>query len=263
MSYPRNALTRRDDKANTESEEMTEKTTAQAAAESAKTATAAVSAETAETTAADARRRHSRVTVALLALVLFMGGASFASVPLYRLFCQVTGYGGTPTSKNAAETVAVSVAETAAGEIVPVTVRFNADVARDLNWTFAPTERSVRITPGEVKKTLYSAHNNGARDVVGQATFNVTPAKVGKYFHKVHCFCFEEQPLRAGADALLDVQYFVDPEMLRDPTTSEVRTITLSYTFHYLEDMPPSAADVADAAAHDHSDHDHTLVKTE
>ena len=248
-------------------EDTTEKTTARAAAESAKTATAAVSAETAETTAADARacqrRRHSRVTVALLALVLFMGGASFASVPLYRLFCQVTGYGGTPTSKNAAETVAV--AETAAGEIVPVTVRFNADVARDLNWTFAPTERSVRITPGEVKKTLYSARNNGARDVVGQATFNVTPAKVGKYFHKVHCFCFEEQPLRAGADALLDVQYFVDPEMLRDPTTSEVRTITLSYTFHYLEDMPPSAADVAahDHAAHDHSDHDHTLVKTE
>ncbi|MDA8010057.1 MAG: cytochrome c oxidase assembly protein, partial [Alphaproteobacteria bacterium] len=189
---------------------------------------------------------------------------SFASVPLYRLFCQVTGYGGTPTSKNAAETVAAA-ADSAAGEIVPVTVRFNADVARDLNWTFAPTERSVRITPGEVKKTLYSARNNGARDVVGQATFNVTPAKVGKYFHKVHCFCFEEQPLRAGADALLDVQYFVDPEMLRDPTTSEVRTITLSYTFHYLEDMPPSAADVAahDHAAHDHSDHDHTLVKTE
>ncbi|MGR4000964.1 MAG: cytochrome c oxidase assembly protein [Alphaproteobacteria bacterium] len=199
-------------------------------------------------------QKNGRVVVALVVVVLFMGGVSLASVPIYRAFCQVTGYGGTPATNAPLEITSATSDIAPDAAATRITVRFNADVARDLNWTFAPLERSVQVVPGEIKEALYTARNTGQSDVVGQATFNVTPAKVGKYFHKVQCFCFNEQPLAVGDDATFDVQYFVDPQMLQDPTTQEVRTITLSYTFHYLEDMTASTPE-HDHASHDHNDH--------
>ena len=194
--------------------------------------------------------RNRRLVIWLVSGACGMLLLSYASVPLYRVFCQVTGYGGTPSR---VETVAKT--DSVDSAILPsLTVRFNADIANDLAWEFAPEKRRMEVRPGEPYLAWFAATNTGSQGVVGQATFNVTPAKVGKYFHKVQCFCFNEQPLQAGESARLDVQFFVDPQLLRDPETSEVRTITLSYTFHHYEDLPSHTA-VAGESKAAHSEH--------
>lgn len=157
-----------------------------------------------------------------IAVIAVMIGLTAAAVPLYDLFCRVTGYGGTTQR---AETLPGSTAETT------VTVYFNADVARDLPWRFQPMQRRVEIRPGEQGLAFYEAENRSNQPVVGMATFNVTPHKVGIYFHKIACFCFEQQTLEPGERVEMPVSFFVDPAMLEDPATREVRQITLSYTF--------------------------------
>jgi cytochrome c oxidase assembly protein subunit 11 len=155
-------------------------------------------------------------------LVFGMVGLSFAAVPLYRLFCQVTGFGGT-----------TQVAETApavAGQRL-FKVRFNADVQPDLPWRFQPEQREVTLRVGEPGLAFYRAENLSERAVTGSATFNVTPLKAGQYFTKVQCFCFDEQKLAPGETAQLGVSFFVDPAILEDRNLDEVTTITLSYTF--------------------------------
>ena len=115
-------------------------------------------------------------------------------------------------------------------------MRFNADVARDLPWRFTPVERAVSVRLGEQHLAFYRAHNGGDRPIAGTATFNVTPFKAGAYFTKIACFCFEEQVLLAGETVDMPVSFYVDPAILEDPATRDIRAITLSYTFFALED---------------------------
>ena len=181
-------------------------------------------------------RRGKTVTVLLATLVIGgMLGLTAAAVPLYRLFCQVTGYGGT-----------TQVAEALPPEPLAQTikVRFNADVDPDLPWSFRPLQREVEVRIGEQHLAFYRARNHSDRAVVGQAVYNVTPFKSGPYFDKIACFCFEEQRLAPGEEVDMPVSFFVDPAILDDPNTRDLTTITLSYTFFRLEaasqDQPSS-----------------------
>jgi cytochrome c oxidase assembly protein subunit 11 len=170
-----------------------------------------------------AARRNRRTALAASLVIVAMLGLTAASVPLYGLFCRVTGYGGTTT-----------VDADAAGALPQertVTVTFNADVGRDLPWTFRPAQRSLTVHVGEQSLAFYEAVNRADHPVVGRAVYNVTPFKVGGYFTKIHCFCFEEQTLRPGERVEMPVSFYVDPAMLEDADASEVRQITLSYTF--------------------------------
>ena len=167
-------------------------------------------------------KANRRLGLALVGVVAVMLGAAYASVPLYQLFCQVTGYGGTTQ-------VAESAPE-AAGERV-FTIRFNADVDPKLPWAFQPVEREMTVKVGESGLALFRAENLSARATAGTATFNVTPLKAGQYFNKVQCFCFTEQRLAPGASIDMPVSFFVDPAIVEDPNLQEVKTITLSYTF--------------------------------
>jgi cytochrome c oxidase assembly protein subunit 11 len=183
---------------------------------------------------------HNGSTVALLvSVVAGMVGLSFASVPLYRLFCQATGVGGTT------QRAATAPARAAAAL---VTIRFDAETAPDLGWEFRPLQSSVTVHPGEERQIFYRAVNKTAASVTGSATYNVTPAKAGIYFDKLQCFCFSEQRLAAGESADMGVSFFVDPDILTDPNTSEVRTITLSYTMFRVRESPRPTASAAPPA---------------
>lgn len=173
--------------------------------------------------------RNARTGLLLTGIVAGMVGLSFAAVPLYRLFCQVTGYGGTT---QVAETVPAAVAER------KITVRFNADVDPDLPWSFGPMQRAVTVRVGEPGMAFYRARNRSGQTTVGAATFNVTPLKAGQYFNKVQCFCFDEQKLAPGQEAEMGVSFFVDPAILEDRNLDEVKTITLSYTFFRAPGSP-------------------------
>jgi cytochrome c oxidase assembly protein subunit 11 len=178
-------------------------------------------------------QRKSATALALMGLVLGMVGLSFASVPLYRLFCAATGYDGT--------TQRAAVAPGAVGGPI-ITVRFNAETATDLAWTFRPMERSIALHPGEQRLATFEAINRTSEPVIGRATFNVTPLKAGIYFDKIQCFCFEEQRLEPGQRVEMPVSFYVDPEILTDPSTSEIRTITLSYTMFRAKDASAALA---------------------
>ena len=174
-----------------------------------------------------ARRRNARTGVVLTGVVAGMIGLSFASVPLYRLFCQVTGYGGT-----------TQVAEAAPGAVSErvIKVRFNADTGPGLPWTFKPVQREIALKVGESGLAYFRARNLADVAVTGTSTFNVTPLKAGQYFSKVQCFCFDEQRLEAGQELDMAVSFFVDPAILSDRNLDDVTTITLSYTFFRAPD---------------------------
>ncbi|MEM7223123.1 MAG: cytochrome c oxidase assembly protein [Pseudomonadota bacterium] len=179
------------------------------------------------------KRRNATLAVSLAGLVCAMIGLSFAAVPLYQLFCQVTGYGGTTQVAEAApETV---------GERV-MKVRFNADVSPDVPWAFQPEQRQVSLKVGEQGLAFYRAENLSDRTVVGTASFNVTPLKAGPYFSKIECFCFTEQRLAPGESVQMPVSYFIDPSIVEDPNLADVMTITLSYTFFEVPDEEVSEA---------------------
>lgn len=187
---------------------------------------------------AAANRSHSRrngaTVVLLVSVVTGMIGLSFASVPLYRLFCAATGYGGTTQRAETAPT------RIAAGLI---TVRFDAQVAPGLDWEFRPLERAVAVHPGAQNQVFFRAVNRTAAPVTAQAVYNVTPNKAGIYFDKLQCFCFNSQTLAPGQSVDMGVVFFVDPDIMTDPSTSEVRSITLSYTmFRAPEAASPTAA---------------------
>jgi cytochrome c oxidase assembly protein subunit 11 len=163
---------------------------------------------------------------------LAMLGLGYASVPLYRLFCQVTGFGGTTMS--ATESDAVRAAAAATGQ--KISIRFDATTAMGMPWTFRPTQATDTVTIGERDIATYTARNDSAQAITGMATFNVEPEQAGKYFNKIQCFCFTEQTLLPGQEVTMPVLYFVDPAMLDDPNMKGVEQITLSYTFHRAED---------------------------
>jgi cytochrome c oxidase assembly protein subunit 11 len=167
-------------------------------------------------------RRNGITVLALCAVIGCMLGLVAASVPLYRLFCQATGYGGTTQRATAAPSREV------ADRLI--TVRFDAETATDLPWEFRPMQASVQVHPGEEKVIAYRAVNHGNQAMTGSATFNVTPLKAGIYFDKLQCFCFTKQHLDAGQSAELSVSFFVDPDIVDDANTRDIDTITLSYT---------------------------------
>jgi cytochrome c oxidase assembly protein subunit 11 len=170
-----------------------------------------------------APRRNWTVAAGLLSVVAAMAAVTwFGAVPLYRAFCEATGYGGT--------TQRASAAPAAEGGRV-ITVRFNADIAPKMPWAFQPVQREVKVRLGEEKLIFYAAWNRAAVPVTGQATFNVTPQKAGPYFDKVQCFCFTEQRLEPNQRVEMPVSFFIDPKMAQDRNLDDVTTITLSYTF--------------------------------
>jgi cytochrome c oxidase assembly protein subunit 11 len=184
-------------------------------------------------------RANGRVALCIVALVATMGAMSFAAVPLYRWFCQVTGFGGT--------TMRAERAPDRIGDL-KVTVRFNADVGgNDLPWRFESLERKVVLRVGEERLAFYRATNIGDAPVVGTATYNVTPHKAAPYFHKIACFCFTEQELAPGESLDMPVSFFVDPAITDDPKMRGVDTITLSYTFIRALDAKPAAGRTAAA----------------
>jgi cytochrome c oxidase assembly protein subunit 11 len=166
--------------------------------------------------------KHHRVAVACVALVAAMAGLAYASVPLYRLFCQATGYGGT-TQRAAVQSPVVSDRT--------VTIRFDANTAPGLGWTFEAVTKPMTVKLGETAVAMYRATNTGAAKSVGTAVYNVVPDQAGVFFNKLACFCFTEQALEAGQSADMPVQFFVDPAMALDSDGRKVTDITLSYTF--------------------------------
>ncbi|WP_185985224.1 cytochrome c oxidase assembly protein [Aureimonas mangrovi] len=167
-------------------------------------------------------KRARRIAVGCFAFSLGMLGAAYASVPLYELFCQVTGYGGT-TQRAEANAATVSDRE--------INVRFDSNASPGVPWTFRPTERQVRVKLGETRQTAYRVRNDANHPVKAMATFNVTPLSAGAYFNKLYCFCFDEQTLQPGEEVDMPIVFFVDPAMLEKEELKNAPTITLSYTF--------------------------------
>ena len=186
-------------------------------------------------------RRNGTVAGALVAVIVGMVGMSFAAIPLYRVFCQATGYGGTPKIGPAASPGAIDQM---------ITVRFNADTYPDLPWRFAPVQSQVRVHLGAEQLAFYEARNEAGTPVTGVATYTVTPDKAAKYFHKTACFCFNEQTLAPNQDMQFPLSFWVDPAIATDPETADVHTVTLSYTFfRSLDDAERSGA-LAKAGPH-------------
>ena len=175
------------------------------------------------TPAAPPQDGNRRLLVILAIVVSGMVGLAYASVPLYKLFCQVTGYGGTTQ-------VALAQAETVVPDH-PVKVRFDANISRDLNWRFEAVDAPVTLNPGEEVVINYRATNLGDAPSTGTSTYNVTPVKAGPHFMKIDCFCFIEQTLQPGESVLMPVRFYIDPEIVADSNTSDVGEIILSYTF--------------------------------
>ena len=186
-------------------------------------------------------KRNNAVAVGLTAVVAGMVGLSFASVPLYRMFCAYTGFGGTPQ---------IGGGQSASVSTKSITVRFNADTNPNLPWSFTPAQRQVTLPMGAEQVAFYTARNEASTPVTGVALYNVTPESVGKYFHKTACFCFNEQTLAANQQMQFPLSFWVDPAIAKDPNTADVRVITLSYTFfRSLTDAARTGA-LANAAPH-------------
>jgi cytochrome c oxidase assembly protein subunit 11 len=174
----------------------------------------------------DLARRNGRTAGLAALLVLAMVGLAYASVPLYRLFCQVTGIDGTTQR-------AVQAPGPVPGK--EVAIRFDANTAPSLPWRFGPEKGREIVTIGEREMAFFTAKNLSARTVRGTAAFNVTPVQAGKYFSKIQCFCFTEQVLKAGEEVRMPVVFFVDPRILKDEDTKDISEITLSYTFYPVD----------------------------
>ncbi len=171
---------------------------------------------------ANVRQKNLRTAVIFFTVAAGMVGLTFASVPLYKIFCQVTGLGGTP---------GVSAEAPAQATDVDFHVRFDANVSPKLGWAFKPVQNQIDLKLGEEALAFYEATNLTDEPITGTATFNVTPLKVGEYFVKIECFCFTEQTLLPGETVQMPVTFYVDPTIQDDPNANEVETITLSYTF--------------------------------
>jgi len=169
--------------------------------------------------------KNQKTAVVLFAVAGGMVGLAFASVPLYQLFCQVTGFGGTTS-------VAAAPALQSPVDAPVMTVRFDSNVDSSLPWGFRPDQKEVKVKIGTEGLATYTATNTSDETIIGTATFNVTPYKAGEYFQKIECFCFTEQKLVPGQTVSMPVSFFVDPEILNDPNALDVKTITLSYTFY-------------------------------
>lgn len=176
-----------------------------------------------------------RTVATTLGVVLVMGSLGFASVPLYDLFCRVTGFGGTTQE-----------ADAGSQDILDQTIKIRFDATTDagMPWTFKPVEREMELRIGETGLAFYEAHNPTDRPVAGTASYNVFPYEAGGYFTKIECFCFTEQVLQPGETVQMPVTFYVDPEIVEDRDAKHVQTITLGYTF-YETDLPVEQASLA------------------
>ncbi|MCK9543384.1 MAG: cytochrome c oxidase assembly protein [Novosphingobium sp.] len=187
-------------------------------------------------TVAALKHRNRRVGVIALACALAMLGLGYASVPLYRLFCQVTGFGGTTQRVSADKAQSVQAIERR------ISVRFDGNVDRNLPWKFGPEQITQDMKIGDRKLAFFKARNLSDQPITGVASFNVEPEQVGRYFNKIHCFCFDQQTLQPGQEVDMPVQYYVDPAIADDPDAVDVEQITLSYTFHRAADQSGAVA---------------------
>ena len=186
-------------------------------------------------TEADRRKDRSNRLVAGVCLAFFVGmvGMAYAAVPLYSMFCQITGYGGT-TQRVEQYSDRVLDRE--------ITVRFDANVSAGLPWDFQPVQREMTMKIGETAQAHYTATNVFQVPTAGRATFNVTPGTAGSYFNKVECFCFTDTTLKPGETIDMPVVFYVDPDIVDLPELKDITTITLSYTFFPIETEKPVAA---------------------
>ncbi|KLI63452.1 cytochrome c oxidase assembly protein [Aurantiacibacter marinus] len=182
-------------------------------------------------TTATLEDRNRRTMLLAFGGALAMLGLGYAAVPLYDLFCRVTGFGGTTQVATEAEASAAERMATLAGG-KSFSIRFDANTARDMPWDFRPTQVTDRVAVGQRDMATYIARNNSDQPITGTATFNVEPEQAGRYFNKIQCFCFTEQTLQPGQEIRMPVLYFVDPAVMDDPNMKDVEQITLSYTFH-------------------------------
>ncbi len=167
-------------------------------------------------------KNKKQTSIVLVSIVFLMSCLAFSSVPLYRIFCQKTGYGGTP---RVGFKVGSHIHER---EFV---IEFNADVNKELDWSFVPLQRSMKVKAGENALAFYRVKNHSRNPVVGWATYNVTPDKAAPYFYKIYCFCFDAQRLEPGQEIDMPVSFTVDADIIKDHSLSQLKTITLSYTF--------------------------------
>lgn len=223
--------------------------------------------------AEEIRKRNNSLMAWSLAIVLGTIGLSYASVPLYRVFCQVTGFGGTVRTIRRVDNTK-KIKKEGTGEeddddddddddfmvdenrIVPgrpITIRFNADVSARVPWKFTPQQSQVVVLPGETALAFYLAENKSTEAVTGIATYNITPAKAAIYFNKVQCFCFDEQRLKPGEKLDMPVFFFIDPDFADDGDMDDIKDIMLSYTFFKAEDVTPEQLVKAQAIAMGHS----------
>ena len=190
-------------------------------------------------------RSHRTVVMVCLAFFASMFGMAYAAVPLYEMFCQVTGYGGTTQR---VEQYSQTVLDR------DITIRFDANTSGGLPWNFKPVQRNVEIKIGETTQISYEAKNIASRPTSGRASFNVSPQLAGAYFMKVECFCFTDTELQPGGTMDMPVVFYVDPEIVNVPELKNIKTITLSYTFFPIDEPTPSAAAVKETGAGGNAD---------
>lgn len=176
-------------------------------------------------------QKSQKILLWLTGLVFAMVGCTYAAVPLYRRFCQATGYGGTVQRRESVEEKIARHAQDGTVTTREIVVQFNADVADGMPWKFIPTQREVRVKPGESALAFYTAENRSSTPITGVSTYNVTPMKAAVYFNKIQCFCFEEQRLLPGEQIDMPVFFYIDPEFEIDPKMDGINNLILSYTF--------------------------------
>ena len=182
------------------------------------------------------KNNSKRLALVLVAVAVGMVGMAYASVPLYSLFCRVTGYGGTTQQASIAPDVILDR---------DMTIEFDANTSAGMPWEFKPVQHRLKLKVGETAMAFFEAYNPTNQTIKGTATFNVTPQKIGQYFTKIDCFCFTEQILKPGERAEMPVTFFVDPEIDNDPNAKEVKVITLSYTFFVSDDDDEGETDIS------------------
>lgn len=176
-------------------------------------------------------RNQLSVAALIVVVILLMVGLSYASVPLYRIFCQMTGYGGTAQITDHISNVVPDVVTRL------ITIKFNTDISSSLQWKFIPLQKEMKVVVGESGLAFFEAENLTDKSITGISTYNVTPQQAAIYFNKIQCFCFDEQLLKPHESIQMPVLFFIDPDFLRDPKVAEVDTITLSYTFFKSEEF--------------------------
>lgn len=171
------------------------------------------------------KKRDKHTAIILSSIVIFMIVLAFASAPLYRIFCEQTGFAGTPKINKSGQTQPTDK---------KIKVQFIANVHRDLPWKFKPLQSEITVKIGETSLAFYEAENLSDSEIIGMATYNVSPDNAAPYFNKIACFCFEQQLLHPHQKMEMPVQFFIDPEILKDPNLKDLQMITLSYTFFVL-----------------------------